>query len=157
MFEYQHLPSTEHMLAWYIQIGKCTEYSPQPIQPGMARWASSCKQAPPLLEGLFVFPQVIYCPHHLSTIDIALDGAQEVLKDAARVIVTIKGRQTIEKEPTIDRGILSFSLTQEETAILGVGTVQMEVSILTVDGYVLKSNTIKTTIEAAIRRETMTF
>lgn len=89
-------------------------------------------------------------------IDIALDGAQDLLKDAARVVVTIKGRQTIEKEPTIDRGILSFSLTQEETAILGVGTVQMEVSILTVDGYVLKSNTVKTTIEAALRRETMT-
>ncbi len=90
-------------------------------------------------------------------IDIPLDGAQDLLKDAARVVVTIKGRQVIEKTPTIDRGILSFSLTQEETAILGVGTVQMEVSILTVDGYVLKSNTIKTTIEAALRRETMTF
>lgn len=89
-------------------------------------------------------------------IDIALDGAQDLLKDAARVIVTIKGRQIIEKTPTIDRGILSFTLTQEETAILGVGTVQMEVSILTVDGYVLKSNTIKTSIEAALRRETMT-
>lgn len=89
-------------------------------------------------------------------IDIALDGAQDLLKDAARIIVTIKGRQIIEKTPTIDRGILSFTLTQEETAILGVGTVQMEVSILTVDGYVLKSNTIKTSIEAALRRETMT-
>ena len=90
------------------------------------------------------------------TIDIALEGAQDLLKDAARVVVTVKGRQVIEKAPTVDRGILSFSLTQEETAILGVGTVQMEVSILTADGYVLKSNTIKTTIEAALRRETMT-
>lgn len=88
-------------------------------------------------------------------IDIALDGAQEALRDAVKVIVTIKGRQTIEKEPTIDRGILSFALKQEETAILGVGTVLMEVSILTKDGYVLKSNTVKTTIEAALRREVM--
>lgn len=88
-------------------------------------------------------------------IDIALDGAQDALRDAEKVIVTIKGRQTIEKEPIIDRGILSFSLKQEETAILGVGTVLMEVSILTKDGYVLKSNTVKTTIEAAIRREVM--
>lgn len=88
-------------------------------------------------------------------IDIALDGAQEALRDAVKVIVTIKGRQTIEKEPVIDRGILSFALKQEETAILGVGTVLMEVSILTKDGYVLKSCTIKTTIEAAIRREVM--
>ena len=88
-------------------------------------------------------------------IDIALDGAQDALRDAVKVIVTIKGRQTIEKEPTIDRGILSFSLKQEETAILGVGTVLMEVSILTKDGYVLKSNTVKTTIEAALRREVM--
>lgn len=88
-------------------------------------------------------------------IDIALDGAQEALRDAVKVIVTIKGRQTIEKEPVIDRGILSFSLKQEETAILGVGTVLMEVSILTKDGYVLKSNTVKSTIEAAIRREVM--
>lgn len=88
-------------------------------------------------------------------IDIALEGAQDLLRDARRVIVTIKGRQTVEKTPAIDRGILSFSLTQEETAILGVGTVQMEVTVLTVDGYVLKSNTIKSTIEAAIRREVM--
>ena len=88
-------------------------------------------------------------------IDIALDGAQEALRDAVKVIVTIKGRQTIEKEPAIDRGILSFTLKQEETAILGVGTVLMEVSILTKDGYVMKSNTVKTTIEAAIRREVM--
>ena len=88
-------------------------------------------------------------------IDIALDGAQDALRDAEKVIVTIKGRQTIEKEPIIDRGILSFSLKQEETAIFGVGTVLMEVSILTKDGYVLKSNTVKTTIEAAIRREVM--
>lgn len=88
-------------------------------------------------------------------IDIALDGAQEALRDAVKVIVTIKGRQTIEKEPVIDRGILSFALKQEETAILGVGTILMEVSILTKDGYVLKTNTIKTTIEAAIRREVM--
>jgi len=88
-------------------------------------------------------------------IDIALDGAQEALRDAVKVIVTIKGRQTIEKEPTIDRGILSFSLKQEETAILGVGTVLMEVSILTKDGYVMKSNTVKSTIEAALRREVM--
>lgn len=88
-------------------------------------------------------------------IDIALDGAQEALRDAEKVIVTIKGRQTIEKEPIIDRGILSFGLKQEETAILGVGTVLMEVTILTKDGYVLKSNTVKTTIEAAIRREVM--
>ena len=86
-------------------------------------------------------------------IDIALDGAQEALRDAVKVIVTIKGRQTIEKEPIIDRGILSFALKQEETAILGVGTVLMEVTILTKDGYVLKSNTVKTTIEAALRRE----
>ena len=88
-------------------------------------------------------------------IDIALDGAQDALRDAVKVIVTIKGRQTIEKEPIIDRGILSFALKQEETAILGVGTVLMEVSILTKDGYVLKSNTVKTTIEAALRREVM--
>ena len=88
-------------------------------------------------------------------IDIALENAQDVLRDASRVVVTIKGRQTIEKEPAIDRGILSFSLTQEETAILGVGTVMMEVTVLTVDGYVLKSNTIKSTIEAALRREVM--
>ena len=88
-------------------------------------------------------------------IDIALDGAQDLLRDASRVVVTIKGRQTIEKTPAIDRGILSFSLTQEETAILGVGVVHMEVTIQTVDGYVLKSGTVKTTIEAAIRREVM--
>lgn len=88
-------------------------------------------------------------------IDIALEGAQDLLRDASRVIVTIKGRQTIEKTPAIDRGILSFSLTQEETAILGVGTVMMEVTVMTADGYVLKSNTIKSTIEAAIRREVM--
>ena len=86
-------------------------------------------------------------------IDIALDGAQEALRDAAKVIVTIKGRQTIEKEPIIDRGILSFALKQEETAILGVGTLLMEVTILTKDGFVLKSNTVKTTIEAALRKE----
>ena len=88
-------------------------------------------------------------------IDIALENSQDILRDASRVIVTIKGRQTIEKTPAIDRGILSFSLTQEETAILGVGTVQMEVTVLTVDGHVLKSSTIKTSIEAAIRREVM--
>lgn len=86
-------------------------------------------------------------------IDIALDGGQDVLNDAQKVLVTVKGRQTIEKKPIIDRGIISFSLTQSETAILGVGTVLIEVTILTKDNYVLKSSTIKTTIEAAIRRE----
>ena len=87
------------------------------------------------------------------SIDIALDGAQDVLNDAKKVIVTIKGRQTIEKTPTIDRGILSFKLTQSETAILGVGAVHIEVTVLTKDDYVVKSSTVKTTIEAAIRRE----
>lgn len=89
------------------------------------------------------------------TIDIAVDGIQDLLPDAKRIIVTLKGRQTIEKEPSIERSILSISLTQQETAILGVGTILIEVTVQTSDGFVLKSETIKTTIEAAIRREVM--
>lgn len=98
----------------------------------------------------------ILCPikeYTTPTIDISLDGAHEALANAARVIVTLKGRQTIEKEPAIDRSILSVSLTQEETAILGVGPVLIEATILTQDGCVLKSDTIRTTIDAAVRKE----
>lgn len=87
------------------------------------------------------------------TIDIALEGAQDVIADAQAIIVTLKGRQTIEKTPTVDRSILSVTLTQQETAILGVGTVLIEVTLLTVGGAVLKSDTIKTTIQAAVRKE----
>ena len=87
------------------------------------------------------------------SIDIALEGAQDIIAEAQAIIVTVKGRQTSEKTPTVDRSILSVTLTQEETAILGVGTVLIEVTILTMGGTVLKSSTIKTTIEAAVRRE----
>lgn len=87
------------------------------------------------------------------TIDIALEGAQDIIAEAQAIIVTVKGRQTIEKTPTIDRSILTITLTQEETAILGVGTVLIEVTVLMMSGAVLKSSTIKTTIEAAVRRE----
>ena len=87
------------------------------------------------------------------TIDIALEGAADALADAQAIIVTLKGRQTIEKTPSVDRSILSITLTQQETAILGVGTVLIEVTILTVGGAVLKSDTIKTTIQAAVRKE----
>lgn len=89
------------------------------------------------------------------TIDIALEGAQEAIAAAQKIIVTLKGRQTLEKIPVVDRSILSISLTQQETAILGVGTVLIEVTLLTVDGVVLKSNTIKTTIDAAVRKEVL--
>lgn len=87
------------------------------------------------------------------TIDIALEGAADAIADAQAIIVTLKGRQTIEKTPGVDRSILSITLTQQETAILGVGTVLIEVTILTVGGAVLKSDTIKTTIQAAVRKE----
>lgn len=87
------------------------------------------------------------------SIDIALDGAYDVLAHAERVVVTLKGRQVIEKEPTVDKTILSISLTQQETALLGAGILLIEVTILTKDGSVLKSDTIKTTIEASLRRE----
>ena len=87
------------------------------------------------------------------TIDIALEGAADAIADAQAIIVTLKGRQIIEKTPGVDRSILSITLTQQETAILGVGTVLIEVTILTVGGAVLKSDTIKTTIQAAVRKE----
>ena len=87
------------------------------------------------------------------TIDIALEGAADAIADAQAIIVTLKGRQTIEKTPGVDRSILSITLTQQETAILGVGTVLIEVTILTVGGAVLKSDTIQTTIQAAVRKE----
>lgn len=89
------------------------------------------------------------------TIDIALEGAADALACAQSVIVTLKGRQTIEKVPVIDRSILTVSLTQQETAILGVGTILIEVTLLTDAGVVLKSSTVKTTIEAAVRKELM--
>lgn len=82
------------------------------------------------------------------------DGAQ-ALADAERVIVAAKGRQLIEKDAaSVDGTAVTVSYSQSETASLGAGAVEFEVTLKMPDGTVVKTETAAARLkEAVLRRE----
>lgn len=82
------------------------------------------------------------------------DGAQ-ALADAERVIVAAKGRQLIEKDAeSVDGTAVTVSYSQSETASLGAGAVEFEVTLKMPDGTVVKTETVAARLkEAVLRRE----
>ena len=82
------------------------------------------------------------------------DGAQ-ALADAERVIVAAKGRQLIEKDvASVDGTAVAVPYTQAETAALGAGLVEFEVTLKMPDGTVVKTETAAARLkEAVLRRE----
>ena len=82
------------------------------------------------------------------------DGAQ-ALADAERVIVAARGRQLIEKDAaSVDGTAVAVSYSQSETASLGAGAVEFEVTLKMPDGTVVKTETAAARLnEAVLGRE----
>ena len=62
------------------------------------------------------------------------DGAEELLKNAEKVILSMKGvnqkgNSFIDFEPEISGNTVSYTLSQKDSEILGVGVVKVEVTI----------------------------
>lgn len=81
------------------------------------------------------------------------DGA-DALAEAERVVVAAKGRRAVVKEADAVEGTaVAVSYTQRETAELGAGAVDFEVTLKMADGSVVKTETATAPFEEAVLRE----
>ena len=89
------------------------------------------------------------------TVAIDVPDGAEALAEAERVIVAAHGRRTIEKDAaSVEGTVVSVDYTQAETAALGAGPVEFEVTLRLVGGAVLKTDTVAATLdEAVLKRE----
>lgn len=100
------------------------------------------------------------------TVSMQLEGAEEVLASAERVILTARnGLYSVDKDwpeggLDVDGDTVSAKLTQGETARLGAAVdkngkaaIAFEVTVKFPDGTVVKSETAYATIADAVRKE----
>lgn len=93
------------------------------------------------------------------TVKVQLEGSEEILANAKRVILTAEsGDGEIDKEwpdkgLTVDADTVSAMYTQDETVLLGSGWVRFEVTVVLPDGQVLKSETVEEKMHRAVREE----
>lgn len=91
-------------------------------------------------------------------ITILLPGAADLLGAATLIVVTLKGKRTIDlvkDDLTVEGETITFRLTQGQTGTLGPGTVKYEVTLGFADGTTMKTETDRFTINEALRKETL--
>ena len=87
------------------------------------------------------------------TVVIDVTDGEQALADAERVIVTAQGRRTVEKDAaSVEGTAVAVAYTQRETADLGAGAVDFEVTLKMPDGTVVKTETVTATLEEAVLR-----
>lgn len=87
------------------------------------------------------------------TVIIDVPDGEQALADAERVIVTAQGRRTVEKDAaSVEGTAVAVAYTQRETADLGAGAVDFEVTLKMPDGTVVKTETVTATLEEAVLR-----
>lgn len=85
------------------------------------------------------------------TVAIDVPGGADYLAGAERVIVAARGRRTIEKDAlSVEGTVVSVDYTQAETAALGAGPVEFEVTLRLAGGGVVKTETVAATLEEAV-------
>lgn len=93
-----------------------------------------------------------------TNLEIRLDGAAGILADCKVLSVYIKGNVAIDfskDEVDIDNDVITVHLSQGDTGRLGPGAIYVEVTIGLDDGSTYKSNTLTTTIDEALRKDTL--
>lgn len=89
-------------------------------------------------------------------VTILLRGASRLLAAAEEVVVSAKsGKTRIDKNGEVESESVHVTYTQDETARFLPGTILFEVTIKTPDGSVVKSETVRTTLHEAVRREVL--
>lgn len=89
-------------------------------------------------------------------VTIVMRGAGKLLEKAETVLITAKnGKAHIDKPAEINGESVSALYTQDETASFAPGTILFEVTIKMPDGTVMKSETVKSTMREAVRREVL--
>lgn len=92
------------------------------------------------------------------TLVFNLPGHRSLL-DAAKVLsVYIVGNCALDfgkEDVQIDGETIAVPLTQGQTGALGPGNIKVEITIGMEDGSTFKTNTIRTSIEEALRKETL--
>lgn len=87
------------------------------------------------------------------TVVIDVPDGEQALADAERVIVTAQGRRAVEKDAeSVEGTAVAVAYTQRETADLGAGAVDFEVTLKMPDGTVVKTETVSAPLEEAVLR-----
>lgn len=88
--------------------------------------------------------------------DIALriEGASEELASAQKVVITVeRGSSQVTKDAEIVGDVATIHLTPADTETLGTGNASAELTLVTADGMVRKSNTVRFAIRDAVLEE----
>lgn len=91
-------------------------------------------------------------------LEICLPGAAELLETCSLLSVYIKGNCSLDfdkEDVRVDGEMIYVHLSQGQTGSLGPGNIALEITLGFPDGTTLKSQTIRTTIEEALRKETL--
>lgn len=87
------------------------------------------------------------------SVEIDVPDGADALAAASEVVVAARGRRgVVEKAGSVSGTSVSCSYTQAETAALGAGVVEFEVTIALPGGSVLKTDTVCAPIEEAVLR-----
>lgn len=82
---------------------------------------------------------------------IRIPGAADDLARAQKVVLYIVGKNgSFEREPVIDGELIKTSFTPQDTATLGTGYVNCEVTIKLENGKQLKTNTVGFQLQEAL-------
>ncbi|MBQ9785071.1 MAG: hypothetical protein IJW29_06190 [Clostridia bacterium] len=90
-----------------------------------------------------------------------LEGAEDILANAEKIVFTAethgvevsKEKSTDLNEVAVESDTIIVKYTQDETAVLGPGTIRFEATIKLADGTVVKSETVSCDMTAAVREE----
>lgn len=90
------------------------------------------------------------------TICLHIPDGETYISHAQRIIVTLKGtnwKHDYEDSVIRDGENLIVNLSQGETGRFGAGALKIEATLVMEGGAVLKTKTVQTTLEEALRRE----
>lgn len=85
---------------------------------------------------------------------LRIEGAAEELAKAKKVVLTVeRGSNQVTKDATIDGDTVAIHLTPEDTVTLGTGLASCEMTMVTADGMVAKSSTVRVNVSDAVLEE----
>ena len=90
------------------------------------------------------------------TLCIRIPDGKTYIENAQRTIVTLKSsnwKKDYEETVIKDDDMLIVNLSQGETGRFGSGALKIEVTLVMETGAVLKTKTVQTTLEEALRKE----